>query len=67
MAYPTPQVTNTTAEVFIPAIWSDEVIAAYKSNLVAANLFKKMSFKGKKGDTIHIPKPTRGEASLKAS
>ena len=67
MAYPTPQVTNTTAEVFIPAIWSDEVIAAYKSNLVAANLFKKMSFKGKKGDTIHIPKPTRGQASLKAS
>ena len=67
MAYPTPQVTNTTAEVFIPAIWSDEVIAAYKANLVAANLFKKMSFKGKKGDTIHIPKPTRGQASLKAS
>ena len=67
MAYPTPQVTNTTAAVFIPAIWSDEVIAAYKANLVAANLFKKMSFKGKKGDTIHIPKPTRGQASLKAS
>ena len=67
MAYPTPQVTNTTAAVFIPEIWSDEVIAAYKANLVAANLFKKMSFKGKKGDTIHIPKPTRGQASLKAS
>ena len=67
MAYPTPQVTNTTAAVFIPEIWSDEVIAAYKSNLVAANVFKKMSFKGKKGDTIHIPKPTRGEASVKAS
>jgi hypothetical protein len=67
MAYPTPQVTNVTAKVFIPEIWSDEVIAAYKSNLVAANLFKKMSFKGKKGDTIHIPKPTRGNASLKAS
>ena len=67
MAYPTPQVTNTTAAVFIPEIWSDEVIAAYKSNLVAANVFKKMSFKGKKGDTIHIPKPTRGNASIKAS
>ena len=67
MAYPTPQVTNTTAAVFIPEIWSDEVIAAYKSNLVAANVFKKMSFKGKKGDTIHIPKPTRGNASVKAS
>ena len=67
MAYPTPQVTNTTAAVFIPEIWSDEVIAAYKANLVAANVFKKMSFKGKKGDTIHIPKPTRGNASIKAS
>tara|TARA_R110002050_G_scaffold1842_1_gene11722 strand:+ start:1534 stop:2442 length:909 start_codon:yes stop_codon:yes gene_type:complete len=67
MAYPTPQVTNTTAAVFIPEIWSDEVIAAYKSNLVAANVFKKMSFKGKKGDIIHIPKPTRGNASVKAS
>jgi len=26
-----------------------------------------MSFKGKKGDTLHIPKPTRGAASLKAA
>ena len=67
MAYPTPQVTNTTAAVFIPEIWSDEVIAAYKSNLVEANVFKKMSFKGKKGDVIHIPKPTRGNASVKDS
>ena len=65
MAYPTPQVTNTTAAVFIPEIWSDEVIAAYKSNLVAANVMKKMSFKGKKGDVIHIPKPTRGNSSIK--
>ena len=30
MAYPTPAVTNTTASVFIPEIWSDEIIAAYK-------------------------------------
>ena len=67
MAYPTPQVTNTTAAVFIPEIWSDEVIAAYKSNLVAANVMKKMSFKGKKGDVIHIPKPTRGTPSAKVS
>ena len=67
MAYPTPAVTTTTAAVFIPEIWSDEVIAAYKKNLVAANVFKKMSFKGKKGDVIHIPKPTRGSASVKAA
>ena len=67
MAYPTPQVTKTTGAVFIPEIWSDEVIAAYKQNLVMANLVSKMSFKGKKGDTLHIPKPTRGAASAKAA
>ena len=32
-----------------------------------ANLVSKMSFKGKKGDTLHIPKPTRGAAALKAA
>ena len=60
-------VTPTTAATFIPEIWSDEIVAAYKKNLVAANLFKKMSFSGKKGDTVHIPSPTRGAASLKSS
>ena len=62
-----PSVTNATAAVFIPELWSDEIIAAYKQNLVMANLVSKMSFKGKKGDTLHIPKPTRGNASVKAS
>ena len=65
MALGTNHVTKTTADKFIPEIWSDEIIAAYKQNLVAANLFSKMTFKGKKGDTLHIPKPTRGSASLK--
>ena len=67
MALGSTHVTNTTAASFIPEIWSDEIIAAYKKSLVAANLFKKMSFTGKKGDTIHIPSPTRGTASLKAA
>lgn len=67
MAYPTPQVTNTTAATFIPEIWSDEIIASYKKNLVMANLVMKMNFKGKKGDVVHIPAPTRGSATLKAS
>lgn len=67
MPYPTPQVTNTTANTFIPEIWSDEIVAAYKKNLVMANLVMKMNFKGKKGDMIHIPAPTRGSASLKAA
>ena len=67
MALGSNHVTKTTADKFIPEIWSDEIIAAYKQNLVAANLFSKMSFKGKKGDTLHIPKPTRGSASEKAA
>ena len=58
-------VDNTSAAVFIPEIWSDEVIAAYEKSLVLANLVKKMSMTGKKGDTIHIPKPTRGAANAK--
>ena len=67
MALGTNHVTNTTAATFIPEIWSDEIIAAYKKSLVAANVFKKMGFNGKKGDTVHIPSPTRGSASLKAA
>ena len=64
---PANSVTNTTAATFIPEIWSDEIIAAYKKNLTMANLVMKMNFKGKKGDVIHIPAPTRGSASLKVS
>jgi hypothetical protein len=60
-------VTTTKAATFIPEIWSDEVVAAYKKNLVLANLVRKMSFRGKKGDTLHIPKPTRGSAAAKAA
>jgi len=64
---PSNSVTTTTSATFIPEIWSDEIIAAYKKNLVLANLVMKMNFKGKKGDVVHIPAPTRGTASLKAA
>lgn len=67
MALGTAHVTTTTANTFIPEIWSDEIVATYKKNLVLANLVKKMNFKGKKGDTVHIPAPTRGSASAKAA
>lgn len=60
-------VDNTSAATFIPEIWSDEVIAAYQKNLVLANLVTKMSMTGKKGDTLHIPKPTRGSAYAKTA
>src|SRR5210317_1318690 len=59
-------VDNTSAATFIPEIWSDEIVAAYQKNLVLANLVKKMSMAGKKGDTIHVPKPVRGDAHAKA-
>ena len=67
MALGTNHVTNTTQDKFIPEIWSDEIIGAFKSNLVVANLVTKISHNGKKGDTLHIPKGTRGAASAKAA
>lgn len=60
-------VNKTNADKFIPELWSDEIVAAYKKNLVLANLVNKMSMVGKKGDALHIPKPTRGSASVKAA
>lgn len=59
-------VDKTAADKFIPEIWSDEVIAAYQKSLKMAPLVKKMNFKGKKGDVLHLPKPTRGSAAAKA-
>lgn len=67
MALGSNHVTNTTAATFIPELWSDEIVAAYKKNLVLANLVNKMPMTGKKGDTLHIPKPTRGSANAKAA
>ena len=58
-------ISATEAATFIPEIWSDEIVAAYEKNLVLANLVKKMSMEGKKGDVIHIPSPDRGAASSK--
>jgi N4-gp56 family major capsid protein len=64
---PANSVTTTTAATFIPDIWSDEIVAAYKKNLVLANLVKRMSVRGKKGDVVHVPAPTRGSASAKTA
>lgn len=61
-------VSNTTTLAnFIPEIWSNEVKAAYMCRLVVAGLVKNMSMVGKKGDTIHIPAPSRGSVTAKAS
>lgn len=52
---------------FIPEIWSDDVIAGYKKNLVIAALVARINHNKKRGDTIHLPKPVRGAASAKAA
>ncbi len=57
---------TTELGVFIPELWSDEIIGTYKSNLVAAPLVVTMDHVGKKGDTVHIPTPTRESANAKA-
>ncbi|KKT61761.1 MAG: capsid protein [Candidatus Giovannonibacteria bacterium GW2011_GWA2_44_26] len=59
--------TVTTAANFIPEMWENETIAAYKRQVVLGNLVTKINFKGKKGDTLHIPVPARGAASAKAA
>jgi hypothetical protein len=67
MALGLNHMTVTTHAQFIPELWSDEVVAAYKKNLVLANLITRMNHVGKKGDTIHIPRPLRGTPSVKAA
>ena len=57
----------TEAANFIPELWSDEVIAGYKKNLVLGGLVTKINHNGKKGDTIHIPAPVRGSANAKVA
>ena len=63
----TNNVTTTTAAKFIPALWSDDVIASYKANLVLGNLVSRVNHNGQKGSAIHIPKPIRGKANAKAA
>jgi len=50
-----PNITTTTAAVFIPEIWLAEVRRALEDNLVFAKLFKVFNHVGKEGDTLHIP------------
>ena len=58
-------VNNTNHATFIPEMWSDEIIAEYEKSLVMKPLVKSLKVSGKKGDTIRIPMPVRGEANKK--
>ena len=67
MALGTNHVINAEVSHFIPEIWSDEIIASYENALVVKPNVRTMSMNGKKGDTIHIPKPDRGAATAKTA
>src|ERR1700745_3116783 len=67
MALGTNNIVVSAVPNFIPELWSDEVIASYKANIVVAQLVRKLNFRGKKGGSILIPTPTRGAASTKAA
>ena len=61
--------SNDVSDVqdFVPEVWALETVAAYKSNLVMAQLVSLIPHVGKKGDVIHIPAPTRASASAKSA
>lgn len=59
--------TTTTQAVFVPEQWSNELRASFEKKLVLAPLVKNISFVGVKGDTLHIPAPTRSDASVKTA
>lgn len=76
MALGTNHVTLTDAtaasrtrsnSAFVRELWTDEIIAAYKANLVMPQLVVNMPFNGRKGDTFHVPNPVRGTPSQKQS
>jgi len=52
---------------FVPEVWALETVAAYKANLVMAQLVSLIPHVGKKGDVIHIPAPSRASASAKVA
>jgi len=49
----------TASDDFIPELWSDQVIGAYKANLVMGQLVTSFNHVGRKGDIINIPVPGR--------
>lgn len=68
MALGSNQMTTTTEAVFIPEVWSNEVLRATESALVMAPLVKRYdSLVQSKGDTVHIPNLSNLTASSKSA
>lgn len=68
MAYPSGQIGTTQGAVFIPEVWSSEIIRATESNLVLADKVKRFDGDVKtKGDVIHIPELSNLTAHAKSA
>lgn len=67
MGLGTNNVVLSAVPNFVPQLWSDEVIASYKANIIIRNLVRVLNHRGKKGSSIKIPTPTRGAVSTKAA
>lgn len=64
MGLGTNQITTTTLGAgFVPDLWSDDIAARYKKNLVVANQVTNLDFTGKVGGVVHVPSPTRSAAA----
>lgn len=63
MGLGTGQITTTTAATFVPALWSDDIAARYKKNVVLANLVTNWDHTGKPGSVVHVPSPLRSAAT----
>lgn len=64
MGLGTNQITTTTLGAgFVPDLWSDDIAARYKKNVVLAAQFTNLDFTGKAGGVVHIPAPTRSAAT----
>jgi hypothetical protein len=60
-------IDNTTADAFIPEVWSKKAIVAREAELVFADLFDR-SYEGEMsyGDTLHVPSVTNLSAQTKS-
>jgi len=63
-----PNITTTTAQLFIPEIWAQRAMQALRNNMVLANLVTRDTDVGafSQGDTLHIPFPGTFVANDKA-
>ncbi len=63
-----PNITTTTAQLFIPEIWAQRAMQVLRNNMVMANLITRDSDVGAfaQGDTLHIPFPGTFVANDKA-